>query len=392
MLPVISGRTTSPPAIIDSIIKNISTSSKSISSSSDRDPLAAINGESASKRQKGDAAAVHHSDITSCSTAKEPTSITPSPPNENEIIHMIVYPTNILLPSRGLVQSLYEEALKGESDCSDQVYLRDAGLLSLEQVLLPAVAYQEEQGLKQLQAVVQRDCPGHKSAVVATRKAVYDSVGAACSAVAASRETTRAAADAAREVEWREQRELMNEQRKRVLETAAQRQAEAIEAAKQQRKRELQKKLPANQELWREVAYLMTELTKLSQEERQWNLASENLMAQEAALARQEAAVHAAQQEAETSVNVTSDEELAPPIEQIIQVADTAEDIALSVQRIRSALQIVSQTVVTSEQARRDLYQQYVTDHQFQGYQGVQDPKGLLKALSQSQADDDDMW
>jgi hypothetical protein len=44
-----------------------------------------------------------------------------------------------------------------------------------------------------------------------------------------------------------------------------------------------------------------------------------------------------------------------------------------------------------AEHSRRTVYQQFVTqNHQFAGYQGVQNPKGLLKALSQSQADHDD--
>jgi hypothetical protein len=217
-------------------------------------------------------------------------------------------------------------------------------------------------------------------------------VGAACRAVAQSRET-RAMHDASREAEWSKQREMAQQQRQQQLQTALEQQAAAIEAAKQQRKRELQKKLPANQELWREVAYLMTELTKLATEERQWKLAAESLTAQEAALAQHEEHAAARRRAAEattaTDTTTTTNDPSLAPVEQIVKVAETAADIALSVKRIQSALEIVSQTVVASEQARRDLYQAYTADHQFRGYQGVHDPKGLLRALSQSQAEED---
>jgi signal transduction histidine kinase len=160
--------------------------------------------------------------------------------------------------------------------------------------------------------------------------------------------------------------------------------------ARRQRQRDLQKKLPANQEVWREVAYLMTELTKLSNEERQWhNIASQHLDRTEAALVEQEKQLENVRQNLELSKDVANIDKPSETVLQIVGMAtDSASDVTLAVDRIRNALHHVSNTVTECEQSRQQLYHQYVSNHQFYGYQGIHDPKGLLKALSQSQSED----
>jgi hypothetical protein len=95
------------------------------------------------------------------------------------------------------------------------------------------------------------------------RKAVYDTVGSAMIAVAKSRQARRVE-DLKREEEWAQEKELLLQQRK-----------EECEMARIKRKNELVKKLPRNQALWREVVYLMTEMSKLQKEERLWKEAQE---------------------------------------------------------------------------------------------------------------------
>lgn len=313
--------------------------------------------------------------------------------NINEKSMDLCYPSQSKFPPRSLVQALYDEAVSlnaNEVDASDQLELRDAGLLSLEQVLLPAVAYQEEQMLKEWQSIVQRDGSSHqKATVIALRKTVYSGIGAACAAVRKSRQS-RAIKDREREIIWKKEAE---ERQAAELEKQ-QKNQEIIDneyrEALRQRQRNLQKKLPANQEVWREVAYLMTELTKLSNEERQWrNVATQFLDRTEADLVEHEKQLKDTQYTLEFSKR---DAEINIPSEAVLQMVDTmtdtATDITLAVDRIRNALRHVSNTVVECEQSRQQLYQQYVSNHQFYGYQGVHDPKGLLKVLSQSQSED----
>jgi hypothetical protein len=287
---------------------------------------------------------------------------------------VIEYPKQVGIPSKSLVFSLYEQAMTTEG--SDQMELAEAGLLSLEQVLLPAAAYQEDEALKKVQAVVQRDHPDKVDSIVACRKAVYDCVGAAMTAVVSAREARRPAELAYLEsVEEAKQTALQHE--KLLTERMAEQieQMAAMERAK--RLREAVKKLPRNQELWREVVYLMTEMSKLQKEERLWKESAERLArrAQEVAEQHDTAVVD----------DDMHEEDVAQVDPDMDKVTQTVDDITISSVRINKALQIVSNIAIESDRVRKELYHRYRRDHQFHGYQGVKDPKGLLRALSQSQ-------
>jgi hypothetical protein len=319
------------------------------------------------------------------------------------ILKPLVYPTTVPVPSREIVQSLFEEAIQSSKNntetedddkkLTDQQSLAetDAGLLSFTQVLLPAAAYCEEQALKQLQAVVQRDYPGTESieTVKMCRKAVYDGVSAAMRAAQASR-VTRHTVDQEREAAWRQD---AADKAERERDSAAQLQQQEDECHTfelSRQKAELKNKLPRNQELWREVAYLMTEISKLAKEERLWQQAEQNLAAAEQELDRQEQEQLELEQKDQAGVdnnaddgdNETSTNTSTP---EFAMVEQTIEDITLSSIRIQQALKIVSGIITESDQVRKDLYRRYRQDHQFHGYPGIKNPKGLLKALSQSQ-------
>jgi len=282
------------------------------------------------------------------------------------------YPKAVAVPSRGLVQALYQEAI--EHGSGDQRELSDAGLLSLEEVLLPAIAHQEEQPLKTLQAKVQRDKPDLTSTVVACRKAVYDSVGAAIQAATQSRQARKPAQETAK-LQWDKERE--EEQRRQEEYLASSRKIQ-----REKRIRELKKKSPRNQELWREVAYLMTEMGKLEKEERLWKEAEKDLVQREQDMKVREQE----KQSQDDKMDVDEDAMIdSKPSEEFTKFEQSVEDITLSTIRIQQALKIVSGIITDSDQVRKDLYHRYRQDHQFHGYQGVKDPKGLLRALSQSQ-------
>jgi hypothetical protein len=358
-------------------------------SKTERLPLTSIDANESKKMHQHDTFSRRKS-VDSNAVSMEPMQLDVAPPPPPPMVETqpaeksmdLVYPSNAKLPSRSLVQALFDEAMKMDSEDGDQKDLCDAGLLSLEQVLLPAVAYQEEQMLKEWQSIVQRDGSAQQKAnVIALRKAVYSGIGAACAAVQQSRQE-RAPCDQAREQQW--QREM--EQRQAAIAQERQKQEALLRQQRQEamrkRKCDWQKKLPANQDVWREVAYLMTELTKLSHEEQQWrNVAAQHLDRTEALLMEQEHLYEAQPKPEATPVDAAT----ASVQQAVSSATDTALDIALAVDRIRNALSQVSQTASRGEQSRQQLYHQYVTHHQFYGYQGIHDPKGLLKVLSQSQ-------
>ena len=150
--------------------------------------------------------------------------------------------------------------------------------------------------------------------------------------------------------------------------------AKAVE--KERRKRDLKKKLPQNVELWREVAMLMTELTKLEKEECLWKETEENLKIRERELSVREQEEHHFQDE---QADETDGEQKKDVLE--IQVEHAVEDITLSSLCIQQALRLVSNLVVQLNDARKDLYDKYTSDHQFHGYRGVKNPKALIRAL-----------
>jgi hypothetical protein len=301
--------------------------------------------------------------------------------------------------SKDIVQFLYEQAMITEKlSPGEQTLLDNAGLLSLEQVLLPATAAAIEKYLRYCQKVVQRHYkqqPSSSESLVSStkdawkrvRKLVFTSLPTVQQAVAESR-SHRAIVDARREVQWQRELERQAEQRQRDMQVAQ-------EHHRLERKRELQKKLGTNQRMWREIAYLQTQLTKLHTEERMWQNAEQTLHQEQQILLQQE------QQQQQLEQNKTTgtipEEESKTTSDSSVSastlthgIIEAMQDVQLSARRIQSALQIVSQTVRTAEQVRQQLYRQYTAEHQFYGYPGYHDPKGLLRALSQPTQDDDE--
>ncbi len=292
-------------------------------------------------------------------------------------LESIEYPTNVPFPSKGLVKSLVDHAMT--NDESDQAALADVGVLSFEEVLLPAIASSELQVLKDLQAKVQRDLPHQTDMVVRCRKTVMASIGAAMQAVSASR--------AKRDAQCREQLQRKKEEEAKRLEVEKARSEEVrereLEIARNKQKQELIKKLPKNQELWREIVYLMTEISKLQKEEKSWKDAAEQLDQQEREIEDMERKQKEEQdKQSEQTADTTKEVEVTEEIEKVNQ---TLEDISLSCVRIQQALENVSKIAEESDRVRLKLHKQYRRNHQFQGYQGIKDPKGLIMSLSQSQ-------
>jgi hypothetical protein len=202
---------------------------------------------------------------------------------------------------------------------------------------------------------------------------------------------TRHAADQQREAAWRQDAADKATRERDSAEQLQQQEDEChtLELSRQQA--ELKRKLPRNQELWRKVACLMTEISKLTEEERLWQQAEQDLAVAEQELDRQEQDQleleqkdqddmdnNAANDEGNESVTKTTTPEFA-------MVEQTILDITLSFIRIQQALKIVSGIITESDQVRKDLFRRYRQDHQFHGYPALKNPKGLLKALSESQ-------
>ena len=195
-------------------------------------------------------------------------------------------------PSKAVLEFFYNNAMQKnkqeetdkENALTDQKELSRARILSLEDVLLPSIAHQENLALKQIQRKVQRDAPDQTYIVKDARLAVSECLSGALQAVRQSR-TERRELEKEREQLWAEERQTKREEerekRQEDRETRRAEEAKLKEIRILREKRELKKKLPFNQDLYREVAFLMTESSNLAKEERLWKEAEEILSARE---------------------------------------------------------------------------------------------------------------
>jgi hypothetical protein len=302
---------------------------------------------------------------------------TVAPSTPAKLIH---YPSDVAVPSRSAIKALYEKAM--ENPGSNQAKALDGtGILSLEDVLIPAVMQQQVDAVKKTQARVQRDARGFVPALQGCRRALYETAQVGIEAAREARvvrEREQAKADAIRAEERRLAREeaakLKQEAAKRRREERLQKKA----ADKEQRKHDMKRKLPRNVELWREVALLMTELSKLQKEERLWKEADQTLADREKELMLREEQ-KAKAWEAELAMDHKDDNKEHEFQEYVNQAM---QDITLSSIRVEQAVQLVSNLMAETDAMHQELARKYREDHQFHGYRGVDNPKSLIRALT----------
>ena len=303
---------------------------------------------------------------------------------QNELAARIVqHPVNVPVPSEASIKALFEAALQtygsnSDNICtSDQEYLRPAGILSLEQVLLPAIALEEEKALKKVQSKVQRDVPQYRSAMEQTRRLVRQSILAAMQAVSESR-TIRCQKQEERREQDAKERRIERQARALIKAQEHERYMELREKERQEKaakvKQMLKKKLPKNQELWKEVIVLTSSITQLEKEERLW------LQADKALMRSQELNDSDDSEQLTKEVVVQAQKD---PLQRVTE--NSMQDIVIASTRIQQSLSLVRDVIEESEQVRKELYQKYRKDHQFHGYQGAKNAAGLIRFLSQEQ-------
>ena len=247
------------------------------------------------------------------------------------------YPPSVSLPSKELLESLYQHAMQSDSD-SDQPQLANYGILSLEDVLLPAVSHQHNQVLRSIQAIVQRDAPECVSQITLARQALYQTTAMARQVAQASR-----------------QRRKEEQQRAKIQ---AQKDQEEYRALKRLAcQRDLKKKYPPNQETWREVAYLMTELQKLEKEERVWKQADKDLE-QQILLAQNnndDAEAMDLESDDESEEKENSEERGSSSQKQVIM--EKVQDINLACTRIEESIDVLQKAMNRTQILQRQVAQ-----------------------------------
>lgn len=321
------------------------------------------------------------------------------PPVNPKAIKAMKHPTSIPRPPKQVIKSFFTSALASKSprvrllddemndNCvkfetittattsiSDQRYLAPAGILSFDQVLLPAIGLMEEKLLKKVQAKVQRDSPEYKKAVEKSRMLVRKSVLAAIQAVEESRkqlylqqEQTRKDLAIKKRIA-REAKTLIQEQarKRKQTEMEAQRKVRAAE-----RKKQLELEFPKNKALKEEVISLTLAITRLEKEETRWTKIEESMI-------RREQQMTSDEDESEQVVTIRVEKD---PLQE--QTEQTMQEIIISSTRIHQGLVGIQKISQEAERLQKELYNVYNKDHMFHGYQGIQNKAGLIRFLSQ---------
>lgn len=320
------------------------------------------------------------SSVTDCDrkcVVKSPAITSPAFKKLRPAVAVVSYPQTIDIPSKSLIRAFYESAVSQQGSHQNQLDNIGCGLLSLEEVLIPAVAREETKALKKVQAKAQRDTPETVEALMICRVSIYESVECGIVSARAGR-LKREADEQQRQERARRDRENAKEIRRiKREEELERRRLSRLQVRKEKRERkklDIKKNLPKNVEMWQEVAFLMTELAKIRKEEKMWMETEQKLDAKIVELSKQPWDVEKSEGDAGLP---NFDEEVRE------RVASAVEDINLSSLRIQRAAQLVTKTVEDANLARSALFDKYTKDHQFHGYAGVNDPKSLIRILSQ---------
>ena len=324
---------------------------------------------------------------------------------------VIAYPTIVAVPSQRVIKALYSVSLEEEveegaiektssdNQYNDQQYLKLAGVLSLEEILLPALGLEEEKALKKEQSKLQRDAPEYKFVMENCRRLVRESVRSAILEVQSSRMTRIQRQQERRQqqvMETKRAREICQRTRQEEQERRAKEQARKEEISRAEKKRYLAREYPRNQELWKEIVFLTSSVAQLEREERMWIQIEQDIIRLEG----KQVLVGKGKEEEEPKDHLEhkSDENIYPSSNCVTLVQanknplqteteEKVKDIVLSSTRIQKGLGMVLKLLDESETVRKELYDKYRKDHVFRGYQAVDNPKGMIRFLSQSQDD-----
>ncbi len=302
-----------------------------------------------------------------------------------------VFPSDFIpLPRIKTLRMFHDKTiLIGSPSHQYQLNCAGANLISLQEVILPSIAYETNAVLKQQQAKALRhaqdgmpDSQGKEvvEAIETCRKVVAKCTGEAAEMVGKAwreREKERQRLRVNRLDREKEQQQLddLNAKRERK-EARAQSRHERYE----RQKSEKQLNHPRNKELWQEVAKLMMDIQKLEKEERLWKetLVEVNQLVEH----------HQPPEtmELDSIVEEKGSDQLLKSVEEANLesfATSLVTDVTMATERINWMLKSVSLTMEESDKLRKEAYDKYQYDgHKFWGYPKVDDSKGLFIALS----------
>jgi len=295
---------------------------------------------------------------------------------------------SIPLPRTKTLGHFHDQAVAVGSP-SHQYQLNRAGtnLLSLQEVILPSIAYETNVVLKEKQAKAQRyaqdgkpDSQGTEvvKAIETCRRVVTKCTGEAMKVAGEAwrtREKEREELRVQRLKQETAQQKLVDAKAKKDRKEAR---AHSRHERYERQKREKKHNHPRNKELWQEVTKLMVEIQKLEKEERLWKdtLVEVNHLVEN----HQPPEMHDLD-----FVVPMKESELVKAVEGATLESTTSTlvgDVTLATERINWMLKSVSLAIEESDKLRKEAFDHYQDEHKFVGYPKIDDSKGLFMALS----------
>ena len=320
--------------------------------------------------------------------------------NQTSTLPLVTYENEFQFPSisrprDATVAVFYKEAI-AKGPCSQQYQLKVAGTncISMQEVILPAIAYDTNEVLKKLQSKAKRnmkdgmdDSKGKEVVdVIDTCRLVLKKCTSRAIVEAGkswrNREEQRQQALLEQHAEDKEKQKLMRAQAKL---NKKQERALAKQQSYERQRYEKQKSHPRNKKMWQEVAKLMMEIQKLEKEESLWKAALSEVKTMEKNYQPPEKMDLASLDDAASLLRAKKQEELCHAVENAqleTKCTTMVQDVTVATERISWMLQSVSLAMNESDRLRQEAYEKYQYEgHKFYGYQ-TGDAKGLFSALS----------
>lgn len=306
--------------------------------------------------------------------------------------NVFVFPSDsIPKPSIKTLRVFHDQAVAvGTPSHQYQLNCAKSNIMSLHEVILPAIAYEMSTVLRQMQAKAQRNVqdgmPASQGQEVVEAIETCRRLVSKCNyeAVKVAGETWRDQ-EATREKLRMDSLERDVEQQRLETRRAKRERKEARARSRQERyerqKSEKQRNHPRNKELWQEILKLTGDIQKLEKEERLWKEAlvevkdmEDNLQTPERLDLESLLGKEKGNGELVESVANANLESVATTL---------VGDVTMATERINWMLKSVSLAMDESDKLRKEAYDKYQYDgHKFVGYPKIDDPKGLFMALS----------
>ena len=266
-------------------------------------------------------------------------------------------------------------------ECSHQYSLHTSkcNQLSMSEVILPSMFRSLKKELKKMQgrAKGRRDFKAVeeiKMIRILVKSCEKNAILAVDSVKEERCETNRA-------TRAKEKKELMQmkEERKREKIISKAQKEEEREKRKLERKEEAKRQYGKNQEWWREVAGLMTDLAVLQREEKVWkSTANEVIEGMEKDLFSQAQSLS----EIQGSMEHIQDDENTERCVTIGDVQSIVDNITISANRITETLNDISSQIDEAKSVQDDLYEIYKKDFKLKDYFGSNSDKALIRFLT----------